>query len=84
MTENSHPTNTASTVPLTSNNNNNDQQSTTTSSILYTAFRQKTIDMKHWVPLPESMPSVRQHNTNNTSIYIYIYIMYNIYTYCVF
>jgi hypothetical protein len=31
----------------------------TTEEILYSAFRQKTIDMKHWVPLPDSMPSVR-------------------------
>jgi hypothetical protein len=26
--------------------------------LLQDAFRQKTVEMKHWVPLPDSMPSV--------------------------
>ena len=43
----------------TTTNGNPNAPSTTTEEILYSAFRQKTIDMKHWVPLPDSMPSVR-------------------------
>ena len=39
--------------------NPNDTNNHTTDELLYAAFRQKTIDMKHWVPLPDSMPSVR-------------------------
>ena len=45
-------------VPITTTNTPN--TTSTADEILYSAFRQKTIDMKHWVPLPESTPSVRR------------------------
>ena len=59
--------------------NPNDTNNHTTDELLYAAFRQKTIDMKHWVPLPDSMPSVRPFLVtifilNILTIYVYIYI----------
>ena len=48
---------TTNAVPITTTTNT---PNTTADDILYSAFRQKTIDMKHWVPLPESTPSVRR------------------------
>lgn len=32
--------------------------SSSSAGVLQDAFRQKTLEMKHWVPLPDSMPSV--------------------------
>ena len=50
----------ASAPLLTTSGNPNAPSPNSTEEIFYSAFRQKTIDMKHWVPLPDSMPSVRQ------------------------
>jgi hypothetical protein len=53
--------NSASSTFVSNHENLSTINATTTSattSILYTAFRQKTIDMKQWVPPPDSMPSV--------------------------
>jgi hypothetical protein len=57
--QNNQNTTTSTTGTTNGNPNAPNTSTTTTEEILYSAFRQKTIDMKHWVPLPDSMPSVR-------------------------
>ena len=44
------------------------------SAVLQDAFRMKTVEMKHWTPLPDSMPSVCVLNAYicvNIIIYIF-------------